>query len=100
MNTNGQLVLSDNNGSTIETIGTPSDPGSYLALDNNGNLAIVGAAGIVINSSNQLSGTTPNLSSSIELDANQFLKNDQNNYVYTNLGEAAGTSARTAARTS
>ena len=91
MNTQGQLVLSDANGSTIETIGTPGNPGSYLALDNNGNLAIVGAAGIVINSSNQLSGTTPNLSSSIELDANEFLKNDQNNYFYTNVGEAAGT---------
>ena len=88
MNSDGQLVLSDANGNPVLTYGNPGNPGASLCLDGYGNLAIVNSNGVVISS---LYGAAPNSSTNLRLTANQFLQNDQNNYVYTNVGEAAGT---------
>ena len=87
MNSDGQLVLSNANG-TVLTYGSSGNPGASLCLDGYGNLAIVNSNGVVISS---LYGAAPNSSTNLRLTANQFLQNDQNNYVYTNVGEAAGT---------
>ncbi len=87
MNSDGQLVLSNANG-TVLTYGSSGNLGASLCLDGYGNLAIVNSAGVVISS---LYGAAPNSSTNLKLTANEFLQNDQNNYVYTNVGEAAGT---------